>query len=794
MNFISFVKNLSIPQKIIAFVLSLYFLLWMISSPLIKHFAKPILIEQGLTISKGASLSFNPFLTQITISDLIVLKNEEKVLAAEELIFRVTLFNLFFDEIAISKFTLNNGFLSITLSEEQTLISGINIKQDANIEVEPVKEEATTAAFPYQVLLPKLIFNDIKLDIDNDNKHHVVKLKQFTIDDLSATEKSQQISISLYSSVDDTEVTLYADADMTDGKGTINSKLSIEDYPVERILRYADDLSELDGAFSLSTEQTITLDTEKIIVNIKEAQISNKNLIVGYEEQFFTLENIQNDINDLVITLTNNEITDLSGSGHLSMQNANVYYQQVEQKIGHFEQLTMADIGFTFEQSPAIKIGKFTIDDIFGSKNETTELPAIVTLKQFSITDIFLSAEAVGVDKVVLDTLTSNIIVNKEKEIANLVSLPITEAEQETIIETEAALEKEITSPQADIIISLGDFALINENQITVLDNSVEPIRERKLFIDTLHLGALSNAEDKKELQTPFEMIGRSNKYAHFDFKGFTVPFGKQPTHHLEGFLKELSLPSLSRYMKQAMQMELKSGQLNADLDVTLTGEELDGNVVVLLQGLETAIADSDEAGALIDQGALPFNMALGMLKDGNGDVELDVPLAGSTSDPEFGMSSIITLITQKAIWMATQDYLMTTFVPYANIVSAAMTVGEFALKLRFDDLEYQVKQIEPNDAQQEYLNSFIALMLDKEDTRVNLCAISTPADIGLKSGEKVVDKKQIQQLKDIGEQREEALKEYLIKQGNIASSRLLLCAPKIDSSKDALPRMELSV
>ena len=67
--------------------------------------------------------------------------------------------------------------------------------------------------------------------------------------------------------------------------------------------------------------------------------------------------------------------------------------------------------------------------------------------------------------------------------------MPITEAEQETIIETEAALEKEITSPQADIIISLGDFALINENQITVLDNSVEPIRERKLFIDTLHLG-----------------------------------------------------------------------------------------------------------------------------------------------------------------------------------------------------------------------------------------------------------------------------------------------------------------
>ncbi|HBY88569.1 MAG TPA: hypothetical protein DEO86_22180, partial [Colwellia sp.] len=102
----------------------------------------------------------------------------------------------------------------------------------------------------------------------------------------------------------------------------------------------------------------------------------------------------------------------------------------------------------------------------------------------------------------------------------------------------------------------------------------------------------------------------------------------------------------------------------------------------------------------LIDQGALPLNMAMGMLKDGDGNVELDVPLSGSISDPNFGLSSIVTLITKKAIMSATQDYLMTTFVPYANIVSIAITAGEFALKLRFDDLEYQVKQVEPDDHQ----------------------------------------------------------------------------------------------
>ena len=38
------------------------------------------------------------------------------------------------------------------------------------------------------------------------------------------------------------------------------------------------------------------------------------------------------------------------------------------------------------------------------------------------------------------------------------------------------------------------------------------------------------------------------------------------------------------------------------------------------------------------------------------------------------------------------------------------------------------------------------------------------------------------------------ALKDYIIKEGNISSSRLLLCAPKIDSDKDAKPSIALSV
>ncbi len=801
----SFLSNKWLRITFATFI-GLYLIIWAISSPLSKHFIAPILLKQKLSLSAETSIRYNPFLSQLTVSDLILYKTQknkpETVLSINELTIRLTLFRLLFDEIVVSKFELNDAYLNVKKTPTQLIIAGVDVNKEKTESTPTDAPETETKPFPYQLILPELALNHVNIDINNNEKPHQINIKALLISQLKADLQSQQATLSLQSVIDKTAVELSADASFEQGQGDINSQLSITNYPLNKLQPYVEQLSVLGGSLSLTSKQQITIAPEQVKLHISQAKLSNNDLVVGYQQQFFNLEKLANTINDLKLTLKQGAITELSGISELTLNNADLYYEKPSHKLAYFQQLALNDISFHFDNAPKIKIASLVIDNIFGSKNEDTELPPLVTLKQFLISDILVSEKQLSIDKITLDSLQGEAIINKEKVLANLVSLPATAAEREDrkekVAEVTAEIKKkineEISPQQADFIIALNEFSLTNDNQISILNNSVEPIKHRKLFIDTLHLGAISNATDKQEQQTPFELIGRSNKYAHFNFKGYTQPFAKQPTHHLQGFLKELSLPAISRYMKQAVQMELKSGQLNTDIDVTLTGDELDGNVILLLRGLETAIADSDEAGALIDQGALPFNIAIGMLKDSKGDVELDVPLSGSTSDPGFGMSSIVSLITQKAIWMATQDYLMTTFVPYANIVSVAMTVGEFALKLRFDDLMYQAKQIAPNEAQQAYLQAFIALMQDKDDTRVNLCAISTPTDIDLASGSQVTDKKQIRQLKDIAEQREAALKDYLIKQGNISSSRLLLCAPKIDSSKGAQPRMELSV
>ena len=787
------------PVKIIATLfIGLYLVIWAISSPLSKYLITPILAEQGLTLSPDTSIRYNPFMSQLSISDMTLYRNkDEKVFSIDDLAIRLTLFRLLFDKIVISKFQLDDAYIKITKTETELIIAGIDLsKKNSSNEkqAETIETEAEPTSFDYQLILPKLDFSQINIDIENNNNPHNIVISNLLISQVKANEESQQANLSLKSIIDGTELTLGAEASFKQGQGEVSTQLAITDYPIERLQRYVEDLSQLSGFFSLTSEQTVTITTDQINLQLQEAEITNKNLIVGYEQQYFTLENLQQNINDLKLTLNQGEITELSGQGQITLNKAGVHHDKPSQKIAYFEQLALNDMSFHLTDSPEVKIAEFVIDGIIASKNEDTDLPPLLKLKQFSISDITINEHYLAINQILLDSLQSQVILNKEKDVSNLVTLPTTETEQEEVIEVAEEVDQEINTTKPDFIVSLNGFSLINDNQLSFIDNSVEPAAKRKLFIDKLTLGALSNAEDKKGNQTPFELTGRSNKYAHFDFKGFTQPFSEKPMHHLKGFLKELSLRAVSTYAQQAMQIELKSGQLNTDIDVTLEGEQLDGNVVILLQGFETSIADSDEAGALIDQGALPLNMALGMLKDSDGNVELEVPLSGSTSDPQFGMSSIVSLITQKAVWMATQDYLLKTFIPYANIVSAAMAVGEFALKLRFEDLPYQAKQISINDSQQAYLKAFIALMQDQEKTRVNICAVSTPADINLKAGIKVTDKNKIKQLKEIGEQREEAFKEYIIKHGNIASSRLLLCTPKIDSSENAQPRIELSV
>ena len=836
---------------LLALYLGLFLCIWLISSPVAKHFINPILAEHQLQLSDDASIRFNPFLMRFTLSDIDLSstksKQQETVFALEELTLQVALWQLAFDKIVLSEFSLTRGTLKVTQHDDDLIIAGIKIPpstEDTELTAEQVNDQANEetvneprTSIPYQLVLPNFLLSQFHIEIERNNqkakrKTHHIEIEQLTLSQIKATETKQEGNLSLIALVDKTQLKLSANTQLVSGKGDIRSNLLINNYPIDKLAPYVEQLTELKGSLSFNSQQTVTLAEQGMNFKVQKASLKLQDLLLGLAEQNFTLQTLQHNFSDVAVHLQDNKITHLAGNSSIKLTDALLSQNESKAIITAFKQLSLDDINFVLDDEPSIDITDIVMDDLLFSKKATladavaekamdrinklaaedgldiaadaiVKLPPVMQLKQLTVNNLHIHEKSIDINSIIFDTLVGEIIIKENKDIANLIVLDDKTSEQSsaqpTVTEDVTAIESEIKSKEAEanhdgFVFSFKELRFINENSLAFTDFSVDPIYQRTLFLDTLDVGALSNNKEKKQKQTPYTLAGRSNKYANFSLSGYLQPFSELATYHIEGDFKEFSLPAISSYLKASTGIEVKTGQLNTALDLSLTGDEVEGNIIVLLQALETSLVDSDEAGNLIDQGALPLNMAMGMLKDGDGNVELDVPLSGSISDPKFGLSSIVTLITKKAIMSATQDYLMTTFVPYANIVSIAITAGEFALKLRFDDLEYQVKQIEPDNSQSAYLKDFIALMQDKEDTRITICAISTPADIGLKAGISVENKADIKKLLDLGEQREHAFKDHLIEQGKIDSSRILFCKPQIDSDEGAIPRIGISV
>jgi hypothetical protein len=177
------------------------------------------------------------------------------------------------------------------------------------------------------------------------------------------------------------------------------------------------------------------------------------------------------------------------------------------------------------------------------------------------------------------------------------------------------------------------------------------------------------------------------------------------------------------------------------------------------------------------------------MLKDGDGNVELDLPVSGDTNSPSFGFSGFITLLVKQATIAGAKEYLTMTFVPYASLVKIVMAADKHLLKIEVSDLNYSPKEFEVTEDQNAFITTFTELLKDKKDLQIKMCGVSTAEDLGQEKGKKLsID--EIGALIRISEQRANNFKRFMVEEQGISSSRLLLCKPRIDNTMNATPHI----
>lgn len=186
-------------------------------------------------------------------------------------------------------------------------------------------------------------------------------------------------------------------------------------------------------------------------------------------------------------------------------------------------------------------------------------------------------------------------------------------------------------------IINFGPMNLVN-GRIDFSDLFVKPNYSADLSELTGKLSAFSSKpQGDRPALADLELRGKAQQTAALEITGKLNPLAKPLELDITAKMRELDLPPLSPYSVRYAGHGIERGKLSMDVNYKITpdGQLTASNKLVLNQ-----LQFGEEV-----QGApnsLPVRLAVALLADRNGVIDIDFPISGSLNDPQFSIGPLI--------------------------------------------------------------------------------------------------------------------------------------------------------
>jgi hypothetical protein len=190
------------------------------------------------------------------------------------------------------------------------------------------------------------------------------------------------------------------------------------------------------------------------------------------------------------------------------------------------------------------------------------------------------------------------------------------------------------SSAPLPLVVNVGGIRLVN-GRVDYTDHFVRPNYSAALTELDGSLGAFSSAtRDMAALQ----LHGRAEGTAILDIAGQVNPLARPLALDIEAKATDLELAPLSPYAGKYAGYAIERGKLSMDVAYRIAADgRLEARNQVILNQLTFGNAiDSPTATKL------PVRLAVALLKDRNGVIDINLPISGSVNDPQFSVGGII--------------------------------------------------------------------------------------------------------------------------------------------------------
>ncbi|WP_266181476.1 DUF748 domain-containing protein [Dyella humicola] len=274
-------------------------------------------------------------------------------------------------------------------------------------------------------------------------------------------------------------------------------------------------------------------------------------------------------------------------------------------------------------------------------------------------------------------------------------------------VATTAAATTAPAGPAPDILI--GGITLVN-GQLNYTDNFIKPNYTANLTKLTGKIGTIGSAAGGPPAALSVQAALDDN--SPVDIDGTINPLQPVAFLDIKGKANDVELTRLTAYSTRYTGYPITQGKLTMDVHYTLDQRKLNADNHIFITQL--TFGDRDESPGIAH---LPVKLAVALLKDTQGNIDVNVPVSGSLDDPQFSMGGLI--------WRAIGNLIAKAATAPFRLLGAAFSGGSH------EDLGFV--EFEPGsavlDAQaQERLGKIVAMLNQKPALNLDITGRVDPS------------------------------------------------------------------
>lgn len=230
-----------------------------------------------------------------------------------------------------------------------------------------------------------------------------------------------------------------------------------------------------------------------------------------------------------------------------------------------------------------------------------------------------------GAEPVPLTPPTASAVVNSSAPVVASASSPASSAAP--------AIVTAATPPQNPVRLHFGQLVL-QQGRVTYTDNFIKPNYTANLVGIQGTVGAFGT---QSTTSAPVEIAAKLAANGPLSIRGTVNPLIAKPALDLTASAHDIELTNLTPYSAKYAGYPITKGKLNVDLHYKLENDQLSADNHLFIDQLTFGDHVENDTAT-----KLPVRLAISLLKNSRGEIDVNLPVSGSLSNPEFSVGGLI--------------------------------------------------------------------------------------------------------------------------------------------------------